>query len=137
MAWKQVRRFGVYLRDLDDVSRLWESEASVPRFNRSWKLDLKDEFGKGSRSPSSVEAVRVRRFAFLSLPPGWPSVVPVLAVSVFPGSNVCLSTLAFSGVPVPVVCVSCLSRGASHADVCRFPSVLADLSGVIQCLWTR
>ena len=62
MAWKQVRRFGVYLRDLDDVSRLWESEASVPRFNRSWKLDLKDEFGKGSRSPSLVEAVRVKRF---------------------------------------------------------------------------
>ena len=56
---------------------------------------------------------------------------------VSPGSNVGLSTLAFSGVPVPAVCVSCFSRGALHAGVCRFPSVLVGLPGVIQCLWTR
>ena len=56
---------------------------------------------------------------------------------VSPGSNVGLSTLAFSGVPVLAVCVSCFSRGAIHAGVCRFPSVFVDLPGVIQCLWTR
>ena len=47
------------------------------------------------------------------------------------GSNVGLSTLAFSGVPVLSVCVSCFSRGALHAGVCRFPSAFVDLPGVI------
>ena len=53
------------------------------------------------------------------------------------GSNVGLSTLAFSGVPVLSVCVSYFSRGALHAGVCRFPSAFVDLPGVLQCCWTR
>ena len=56
---------------------------------------------------------------------------------VFPGFHVGFSTLVFSDVPVPPVCLSCFPRGIFHAGVCRFPVVSVDLPGAIQCLWTR
>ena len=56
---------------------------------------------------------------------------------VFPGLHVGFSTLVFSDVPVPLVCLSCFPRGFFHAGVCRFPVVSVDLPGAIQCLWTR
>ena len=61
VAWKQVLRFVVSWVDLDDARRLWEREAAVQRFGRTWQLDLDDAFGRGSRSSASVEADRVQR----------------------------------------------------------------------------
>ena len=39
MVWREVLRCVVYWLDVGDVSRLWESEAALPRFVRSWMAD--------------------------------------------------------------------------------------------------